>query len=374
MTILLIGHSCAGGNPEFVSGQQYELPINLSHGGMEMKRSIQMSVFIVFLFTASFAMLPPVQGQGKPVELFYSNVFPAPHKLCVSAVEWSKEVEKRTGGKVKINMAPGGTLTPGDKCYDGVAKGLSHLGMSVFSYTIGRFPMLEIIDMPLGYKTGMAATRLANDFIAKFKPKELNDVQVMYIMGNGPGMIHTKKPVNKLQDLKGMKIRATGTTARIVEALGGSAVGMPMPDTYDALSKGVVDGVICPVEALEGWRLGEVTSFSIKTPVTNSVCMFVVMNKDSWKALPADVQQVISKVNEEWIPRTGALWDEIDKSGYEFVAKRNHKVTTPAAEEQPRWSAAVKPLLDDYVTRTKAKGLPGDEALKYCQDWLSKNQ
>lgn len=337
-----------------------------------MKKSIQLSLCVVFL--ASLSMISPASGQGKPVELFYSNVFPAPHKICVSSVEWSKEVEKRTGGRVKINMVPGGTLTPGDKCYDGVVKGLSHLGLSVFSYTIGRFPLLEIIDMPLGYTSGTAATKLANEFIARFKPKELNDVKVMYIMGYGPAMIHTKKPVIKLEDLKGMKIRGTGTTARIIEALGASAVGMPMPDTYDALSKGVVEGVVCPVEALEGWRLGEVTNYSIKSPVANSGCMFVVMNKDVWKGLPADVQQTVEKINQEWITKTGAVWDEIDKSGYEFVAKKNHKVTTPDAQEQAKWVAAVKPLLDDYVSRTKAKGLPGEEAVKFCQDWLKANQ
>jgi TRAP-type C4-dicarboxylate transport system substrate-binding protein len=228
--------------------------------------------------------------------------------------------------------------------------------------------------MPLGYKSGMAATKLANEFVAKFKPKELNDVKVMYVMGYGPAMIHTKKPVNKLEDLKGMKIRGTGTTARIIQALGASAVGMPMPDTYDALSKGVVEGVVCPIEALEGWRLGEVTNYSIKSPVANSGCMFVVMNKDTWKGLPADVQQTIEKINQEWIPKTGAVWDEIDKSGYEFVAKKNHKVTTPDAQEQAKWVAAVKPLLDDYISRTKAKGLPGEESVKFCQDWLKANQ
>ena len=312
-----------------------------------------------------------VFGQAKPIDLFYSNVYPAPHKMCVSAVEWGKEIEKRTNGRVKVTMFPGGTLTPGDKCYDGVVKGLSHVGMSVFSYTVGKFPLMEVIDLPLGYKSGAVATRVTNEFYAKFKPKELDEVKVMFLMGIAPSKIHTKKPVNKLEDLKGMKIRATGTVSRIVAALGATPVAMPMPDTYDALSRGVVEGVVCPMEALEGWRLGEVVKYTTQnTSTTNSIAQFAVMNKGTWNSLPADVQTIIEKINVEWIPKMGALWDEIDKSGLEFVNKKGHKIISFSAEEQERWAKAVRPLLDDYVNRMKAKGLPGDEALKFCLERL----
>ncbi len=320
---------------------------------------------------ASLFVCSMVFGQAKPIDLFYSNVYPAPHKMCMSAVEWGKEIEKRTNGRVKVTMFPGGTLTPGDKCYDGVVKGLSHVGMSVFSYTVGKFPLLEVIDLPLGYKSGAVATAVTNEFYAKFKPKELDEVKVMFLMGIAPSRIHTKKPVNKLEDLKGMKIRATGTVARIAAALGATPVAMPMPDTYDALSRGVVEGVICPIEALEGWRLGEVVKYTTQnTSTTNSIAQFVVMNKGTWNSLPADVQNIIEKINEEWIPKMGALWDEIDKSGLEFVNKRGHKIISFPAEEQERWMKAVRPLLDDYVNRMKAKGLPGDEALKFCLERL----
>jgi len=312
-----------------------------------------------------------VFGQAKPIDLFYSNVYPAPHKMCVSAVEWGKEIEKRTNGRVKVTMFPGGTLTPGDKCYDGVVKGLSHVGMSVLSYTVGKFPLMEVIDLPLGYKNGAVATTVINEFYAKFKPKELDEVKVMFLMGIAPSKIHTKKPVNKLEDLKGMKIRATGTVSRIVAALGATPVAMPMPDTYDALSRGVVEGVVCPMEALEGWRLGEVVKYTTQnTSTTNSIAQFAVMNKGTWNSLPADVQTIIEKINVEWIPKMGALWDEIDKSGLEFVNKKGHKIISFSAEEQERWAKAVRPLLDDYVNRMKAKGLPGDEALKFCLERL----
>jgi TRAP-type transport system periplasmic protein len=83
-------------------------------------------------------------------KLNYSIFFPAPHKNTVLAMEWAKEIEKRTNGKVQITVFPGGTLTPADKCYDGVEKGISDIGMSVLAYTRGKFPLTEVIDLPIG--------------------------------------------------------------------------------------------------------------------------------------------------------------------------------------------------------------------------------
>ena len=196
----------------------------------------------------------PVQA-ADPIKLNYSIFFPAPHKNTVLATEWAQEIEKRTNGAVKITMFPGGTLTPADKCYDGVVNGLSDIGMSVMGYTRGRFPLSEVIDLPLGYKNGLAATQLINLYYEKFKPKELDDVKVLYLHAHGPGILHTKKPVKNLDDLKGMKIVCHGLSAKVVGALGATPVAMPMPERYDALQKGVAEGGVNPIESLKGWKL-----------------------------------------------------------------------------------------------------------------------
>lgn len=317
-----------------------------------------------------------VFAQAKEIKLNYSNFFPAPHKNSILAEQWAKEIEKRTNGAVKITMFHGGTLTPADKCYDGVVKGLSDIGFSVLSYTLGRFPLTEVIDLPMGYKNGTAATKLINAYYKKFQPKELSDVQVMYLHGHGPGITHTnKKPIKTLEDLKGVKIRSTGTVAKIVTALGGTPVAMPMPETYDALSKGIADGVMCPIEALQGWKLGEVLKYTTQDyGAAYTIGFFVVMNKDKWKSLSPDVQKVIEKVNEEWIEKQGKVWDEVDASGMEFAKKQGVQMIPLSKEEDQKWAKAVQPMFEDYVKRMKEKGLPGDEALKFCQEELKKLQ
>ncbi|MGQ9858112.1 MAG: TRAP transporter substrate-binding protein [Thermodesulfobacteriota bacterium] len=339
-----------------------------------MRSKAAWAVTLFFLLSAWLGA-GELWAQQKPIELTYSIFFPAPHKNTVLATQWAEEINKRTNGRVKITMFPGGTLTPADKCYDGVVKGLSDIGMSVVSYTRGRFPLTEVIDLPLGYKSGLAATKLVNAYYRKFKPKEFDDTQVMYFHAHGPGILHTKKPVTKLEDLKGMKIRSTGTVAKIVAALGATPVAMPMPETYDALQKGIAEGVMCPVEALQGWKLGEVVkSTTLNYGSAYTIAFFVVMNKEKWNSLPPDIQKVIQEVNEEWIEKTGKSWDEIDTAGMEFVKKLGNKVVPLSKEEDERWVKSVQSVFDDYVKSMKEKGLPGEEALKFCREELKKLQ
>ncbi len=308
-------------------------------------------------------------------KLNYSVFFPAPHKNAILAADWAKEIEKRTDGRVQITVFPGGTLTPSDKCYDGVVQGISDIGFSVFAYTRGRFPLMEIADLPVGLASGVNATKAINEFYQKFKPKELDDVEVMYLNGHGPGVLHTKKPVRTLEDLKGMKIRCTGIAASIVTALGGTPVAMGMGDTYDALSRGVVDGSMSPQESLQGWKWGEVVKYTTENFGSSySTGMFVVMNKQKWASLPADIQAIFRKVNAEFADRQGKVWDEIDLEGRAFTLERKNTIISLTPQEDARWAAAVKPLLDDYIKRMKDKGLPGEEAVKFYLDTVARLQ
>jgi TRAP-type C4-dicarboxylate transport system substrate-binding protein len=329
----------------------------------------------VALMGVFFFYSPGTLQAADPIKLNYSIFFPAPHKNTVLATEWAQEIEKRTNGAVKITIFPGGTLTPADKCYDGVVNGLSDIGMSVLGYTRGRFPLSEVIDLPLGYKNGLAATQLINLYYQKFKPKEFDDVKVLYLHAHGPGILHTKKPVTNLDELKGMKIACHGLSAKVVSALGATPVAMPMPERYDALQKGVAEGGVNPIESLKGWKLAEV----IKSTTENfgsaySTGFFVVMNKDRWSALPPDIQNTIDQVSQEWILKTGNGWDEIDKEGRAFTLSKENQIVSLSQEEDARWAKLVQPILDDYVSNMKTKNLPGQEVLAYCREELKKLQ
>ena len=302
------------------------------------------------------------------IELSYSIFFPPSHIQCQTAEAWAKEIEKRSDGRVKITLYPGGSLTKAPQCYEGVVNGISDIGMSCFAYTRGRFPLLEGLDLPLGYPSGLAATRIATEMALKYQPQETADTHVLYIHAHGPGILASKKPVRTLDDINGLKVRATGLSAKIVESLGGTPVAMSQPETYEALQKGVVEATFCPIETLKGWKQGEVIDCVTDTSVIGyTTAMFVVMNLDRWNAMPADIQEVFNAVSKEWVDKHGEAWDQADKEGREFIDGLGREVIALDSEETPRWTAAVKPILDEYVAATSEKELPGEAFLKDVQ-------
>ena len=144
-----------------------------------------------------------------------------------------------------------------------------------------------------------------------------------------------------------------------------------MTDVYDALSRGVADGLMAAYEALEGFRLGEQVKYSTENYETSYSATFViVMNKKKWNSLPPDVQKVIDAMSIDYIEKYAAMWDDIEKSGKAYVIKRGNKIITLDKAEQARWVEKAEPLFTDYTARMKAKGLPGDEALKFVRDYL----
>lgn len=324
-----------------------------------MKKNALLSVLLIFL---AFQLTTFTEAQGKTYNLNYSIFFPASHGQCQDGMNWAKEIEKRTNGQVKITVFPGGTLTSADQCYDGVAKGISDLGMSCFAYTRGRFPVMEALDLPLGYPDGVVATKVANTFYQKIKPKELDDVKVLYIHAHGPGLLHTQKPVASLEDLKKMKIRSTGLSAKVVEALGGVAVAMPQGSTYESLQKGVVEGTFGPMEVLKGWRQAEVIKHTTDcAAVGYTTSMFVVMNLNKWNELPKEIQQVMTDVSNEWISIHGKTWNEADSNGRKYTLERGNNIIDLSKEENMKWKASVKPIIDEYIQNMEKQGLPGKQ-------------
>ena len=271
-----------------------------------------------------------------------------------------------------MDYFPGQTLTKAKQCYDGTVEGISDMGFSVLAYTRGRFPVMSAVDLPLGYSSGKVATEIINRVYKQFKPKEFNDVQVMYLHAHGPGLVHTRgKAVRKMEDMKGMKFRGHGTSALVVKALGGTPVPKPMPETYEMLQKGVVEGAVYPLEANKGWKLGEVTDYATCTfSAAYTTSFFVVMNKDKWNSLPGDIQKTIGQINAEWAVKHGEAWDTSDMAGIKYFLNQGGQLIGIDAKEQERWRQAVAPIVNQYVADAKKKGVGNAQEIV---DFIVKN-
>lgn len=317
-----------------------------------------------FLLTAVVVLLSvtvttPVWA--KTIKLNYSIFFPASHVQCQAGMDWARSINEKSGGLVEITVFPGGTLTPAPQTYDSVVKGIADIGMSCFAYTLGRFPVMEAADLPLGYPNGTTASKAVNGFYAAVTPQELSDVKVLYLHAHGPGLLHTRKPVTSLDDLKGMKIRSTGLSARIVEALGAVPVAMSQGDTYESLNKGVVEGTFGPMEVLKGWRQGEVVKSTTEcTAIGYTTTMFVVMNLDKWNSLPEEMKKLFEETSREWIDKHGQAWDEADAAGREYTLSLGNGIVPLSAEQTTLWNSKVQSVIDDYIASAAKKNLAGD--------------
>lgn len=338
-----------------------------------MKKNF-LAFFITFGLVLAVA-LPLSASTQKVVTLKYSSFYPASHKNSMLSEQWCKEVEKRTNGRVKISYYPDGVLSPPERTYNSVVSGIADIGQALMGYNLGRFPLSQGIALPLGYKSGLVATRMVNEFYKKFRPKEFDQVKVLYLHAHGPGVLNTKKPITKLEEIKGLKIRTSGETAPIVKALGGSPVALTQNETLYAMLNGIVDGAMSPIEAMKGFKIGEsATNHTLNFGSAYSSGFYVVMNKTKWNALPPDIQNIIDQISQEWVEKQGRLWDEIDTEGYAFIKARGNRIITLSREEDARWADAVKPVIANYIKEMKAKGLPADQTVRFFQDYLKANQ
>jgi len=331
---------------------------------------------LVVCIGLAVGFISPVTAQAGPVKLTYSNFFPPGHIQSKLAEAWCREVEKRTNGEVVVEYYPGQTLSKANQVYDGVVEGISDIGFSVLAYTRGRFPVMAAVDLPLGYTSGTVATKVINAVYKKFMPKELMDTQVMYLHAHGPGLIHTKgKAVRKMEDMKGLKFRAHGTSAAVVDALGGTPVPKPMPETYQMLQKGVVDGAVYPFEANKGWKLGEVANYcTADYSAAYTTSFFVVMNKDKWNSLSADNQKIIEQINQEWIIKHGEAWDASDAEGIVFFLNQGGQIIGLDGKEAERWKQAVAPIISDFAADMTKKGFNGTELVDFTMETLNSLQ
>jgi TRAP-type C4-dicarboxylate transport system substrate-binding protein len=336
-----------------------------------MKKA-QWMVIVLFLFSFLGFSGPSLgNAREKAVKLNFACFFPAEHAITRIMDEWCKEVGKRTNGKVEVTLFPGGILTTGPQTYASVIGGVADIGVSFNGYTVGRFPLTDLLTQPLGFKDTYQAGMLTHAFYKKFKPKEHDEVKVLWLQNSPLQALSTKKPIKTMADVKGLKTRAGGgPEAAILKALGAVPVAIPTPEVYDAVQKGALDAVMHATEQLKGFRLGELFTHHTYFSPRPAGAGYVVMNKQKWNALPPDVQKIMDQMSDEYAEKLAKLWNNLTQDAENYFVQRGGIVSTLSKEEDAKWVKAVEPLVSAYAKELNAKGLPGDEALKYCREYI----
>jgi len=305
---------------------------------------------------AAAALASPAHGQ---TTLTYSSWVPPTHHLTLWQANWTKEVEKATGGRVKFNSLPKHpAAAPGT--FDAVREGLVDLSYVTASYTPARHILPLMAELP-----GMADTSEVNSVAYSRihwkhfqKVGEYKGVKLLAVWTHGPGQMFTKKPVAKIADIQGLKIRTGGGVAeQVANALGASAFVKPAPESYELLKSGVADGVFFPLESIVSFKLDTVLEQAtvFRGGMYSSAFGFF-MNQDKWAKLSKADQAAIEKLSFEHAARSnGQSWDAADQKGLDALKKANVKIVNAdpalAAEVQKRSA----PIIDEWVKKAGAK-------------------
>ena len=335
-----------------------------------MKRGNLFGLGVALLFfTNSFSTC----YAAEVIKLKYAEIMVPTHVVSILAQQFCDEIKKRTNGRVEIFHYPGGTLTATNKVFNGVVTGISDLGMSQIGYNRGRFPVTEIQDLPLGFPSGYVSTQVINDFYNKFRPKEWDSVHVLHFHNPGTNVFQlVNKPVRKLEDLKGLKLRATARQGDILKALGAVPVPLEMADLYESMRRNVIDGNYGGIQQTKGWRMAEVIKYVTASWKLGSVYTFyVIMNKDKWNSLPDDIKQIFTAVAAEYREKYAVANNEIDIEGRDLCLAKGVEIISLTDAESRRWIKAVEPVIEDYKKDLTSKGYSlaqADEFVTYMKE------
>jgi TRAP-type C4-dicarboxylate transport system substrate-binding protein len=248
------------------------------------------------------------------------------------------QISEDSGGRLVLNYFPGGSLFGATEAIDAVQDGSADICWSTSAFFSGVFPISEFINLPVnGITSARMCTDVLHDMIAEI-PECAAEYDNWYTVANHGcawSPISTiKKKIEKPSDFQGMQIRAAGTVPSMyLNALGATAVSMPTSDVYEALSKGVVDGMANDWHNIDCFNLFEVVDYCLNTPVNNTAC-FVLMNKEKYESLPDDLKALIDKYSKSGFASdmAGYWWDSTNFWVGEKMLENGVEIYEPTQE------------------------------------------
>jgi TRAP-type C4-dicarboxylate transport system substrate-binding protein len=291
----------------------------------------------------------------QPITLRFSS-FEPPVAFITKQIltPWAEQVSKDSEGTLKVEMFPGGTLgrDPAGQLKL-VMDGVADIAWIVPGYTPGRFDAATIVEVPFllqsAYEASVASTRMHEKGL--FAGGGFDDVKLLCVCANNPVFVNTTFPAKSLGDLKGKKMRAAGPISlSLVNALGAVPVGgITGGQLAESLSRGLVDGTLNEWNALQTFRVLEVTKNHIIAPL-GSTSLMVVMNKKKYESLPPAAKAAIDKHSGEAFAKTfGSMFDQNNAAVSQSARKDKDRTILELDEPARReWQAAVANIGMDW--------------------------
>lgn len=308
----------------------------------------------------------PTQAQMK---LRYATWDPPHHEVRRLGIHpWIASVNKITEGRVTIRMLTKGLGAP-PAYHDFIKDGAIDVAHIIPAYTPGRFVLHKLAEFPFVSDSAKARTVAYWRVHAKHfaKADEAKGMKLLAVWVHGPGLVHnSKRPITKLADLKGLKLRVSGDNiSALAKALGVTPIFMPITKVHNALSKGVIDGTFLTFEGIKNFKLGKLVKYTAVPDGGLYATVFqMYMNKGVWDKIPAKDQKLIMSVSGEHAANYfGAAWDEADREGLKHMKKNGIKFVKMPDDVMKKAKELWKPLEANWIKKATAKGIDAKAAL-----------
>ena len=292
---------------------------------------------------------------------------------------WADKVEADSNGRIKVERYP--SMQLGGKppeLMDQAIDGVADIVWTVVGYTPGRFPRTEVFELPFMMTDARSMSSAYWQMFEKYmKDTEFKDVHILGTWVHGPGLIHANKEVRTPADMAGLKLRGGSRLAsKLIEQLGGTPVGMPVPAVPEGLSKGVIDGTTIPWEVTKALKVAELvenhTEFTGNALYT--LTFVLAMNLDRYEGLSAEDKAVIdANSGLEFSIFAGGTMEDSDAASRKIAADRGNNIVTLNAQETEVWKVAAQPVVDDWLADMESQGIDGqaliDEARQLIADY-----
>lgn len=347
---------------------------NHSKGGcMKAKKSVS-TIGIGVLFAVALFFISSV-AMADPIALKYSDPSPPTPARAKAVKAWGDWLEKETGNEVKMEYYWSNSLAKVKDNINATKGGIADMSMnSSFGYHKGVFPIWQFSELlMLGGADWGAHSRTVKELyetVPVLKEEiDKTGLKLVAMFGIHPTMFMTKKPVHKLEDFKGMRIRAIGSMADWLKSIGATPTGITIYETYEALQKGLLDGTQSYMYINAPMKMNEVTKYGILPGIQN-ITMSIWMNKKVYEKLSAKTKKIIDEqawdklndlVTAAWDADYGKSLAAGKAAGIEFI--------TIEGAEMARWKESVQgPVKDKWLAKMKKKGVDGQAILdKYAE-------
>lgn len=292
----------------------------------------------------------------------------ATHPASTLAREyWAKPLQERTKGRIKCDLYYSASLGNPNTYVDLIQSGACDAATIVFAYTPGRFPLSEVMNLPFSWPSGDVANKVFYDLYFKgYFDKELKGFKLLNLGTTGTYNIISTKPIQKLADCKGLKMRSGGGPwTQTLAAWGSIPVAMPASDVYQALERGILDGVALGSGPSYDFKLHEAAKNATVINLGSfGICMG--MSWDFYRKLPKDIQQTIDDLFQERVkdPRQGWIYDQLDQIAYKEWPKHGVTIYRPNPEAIKAWKQASRPVIETWINKMEDKGLPGKRLIE----------